>query len=162
MSVENNNTSSKVNNDLKITQYNAGAYLSLTEFLNYYGITDEAIQKLPGAIVTKYKDWVNNANRRVESALYKWNDQIPLAKSSESFTYAKSMAMHWAQYEKAADEGSPNKKAKKELYDEDKTDLIQVMQSQPQKTTTRFVTSNDFTDEEIQLYSQTYGQQDLL
>lgn len=153
---------SKVDDSLKIDEYNAGAYLSLTEFLNYYGITDEAIQKLPGAIVTKYKDWVANANRTVESALYKYNDQIPLAKTSESFTYAKSMALHWAQYEKAADEGSPNIKAKETLWKMDKTHLIETMQSQPQKTTIRQVTSSNFLDQSLPPYSQTYGVGDLL
>lgn len=154
--------SSKVDDSLKLTEYNAGAYLSLTEFLNYYGITDDAIQTLPGATVTKYKDWVKNSNRRVESALYPFNDQIPLAKDSESFTYAKSMAMHWAQYEKAADEGSPNKKAKKELYDEDKVDLIKVMKSQPQKVNQRIVLGSSFDEDQIPLYSQNYGQAGLL
>lgn len=162
MSAVNNNDSSKVAGDLKLDEYNAGAYLSLTEFLNYYGITDEAIQNLPGIIVTKYKDWVTNANRTVESALYKYNDQIPLAKESESFTYAKSMALHWAQYEKAADEGSPNMKAKENLWKMDKQHLIETMQSQPQRTTIRQVASSDFTENEIDLYSQTYGQKDLL
>jgi len=162
LSVVNNNDSSKVAENLKIDEYNAGAYLSLTEFLNYYGITDQAIQNLPGAIVTKYKDWVNNANRTVESALYKYNDQIPLAKESESFTYAKSMALHWAQYEKAADEGSPNMKAKESLWKLDKEHLIETMQSQPQRTTTRKLASSNFTDGEIDLYSQTYGQKGLL
>ena len=162
MSVENNNDSSKVDDTLKLTEYNAGAYLSLTEFLGYYGITDTKIQKLSGVTVTKYKDWVNNANRTVETALYKYNDQMPLAKSSESFSYAKTMAMHWAQYEKESDAGSSAAKAKKELWTMDKQQLIEVMQSQPQKSTTREVTSSDFTDEEIDLYSQTYGQKDLL
>lgn len=153
---------SKVPESLKIDEYNAGAYLSLTEFLGYYGITDEAIQKLPGAIVTKYKDWVNNANRTVETALYKYNDQIPLNKTSESFTYAKSMAMHWAQYEKAADEGSPNMKAKENLWKMDKQHLIETMQSQPQKTTIREVTSSNFEDSALPPFSQTYGVGDLL
>lgn len=152
----------KVKRDLLLTEYNAGAYLSLTEFLNYYGIDDVAIQALPGVIVTKYKDWVNNANRTVESALYKYNDIIPISKSSESFTYAKSMALHWAQYEKAADEGSPNMKAKRELWEMDKEHLLETMKAQPQRTTIRAVTSSDFSEESIELYSQTYGQKDLL
>lgn len=162
MSVENSNDSSKVADNLKIDEYNAGAYLSLTEFLGYYGITDEAIQKLPGGIVTKYKDWVLNANRTVESSLYKFNDQMPIAKESESFTYAKSMALHWAQYEKAADEGSPNMKAKENLWKMDKEHLIETMKSQPQRTNVRQVQSSAFDEDEVELYSQTYGQADLL
>ena len=143
-------------------EYNAAAYLSLTEFLNYYGLSDDDITKLPGAIVTKYKDWVNNANRTVESALYKYNDQIPLLKTSESFTYAKSMALHWAQYEKAADEGSPNMKAKENLWKMDKQHLIETMQSQPQRTTTRVVTSFGFPDTAPLPFSQSYGLADFL
>lgn len=154
--------SSKVDDSLKIDEYQAGAYLSLTRFLNYYGITDDAIQALPGVIVTKYKDWVRNANRTVETTLYKYNDQIPLDKTNESFTYAKTMAMHWAQYEKAADEGSLNRKAKKELWEMDRDLLIQTLKAQPQKTTTRVVIGSDFTEEEVDLYSQTYGVQRLL
>jgi hypothetical protein len=152
----------KVKDSLKLDEYNAGAYLSLTEFLNYYGITDEQIQNLPGATVTKYKDWVNNANRTVETALYKYNDGIPLEKTNESFTYAKTMAMHWAQYEKAADEGSSNVKAKENIWKMDKEQLIQVLKAQPQKTTTRAVTGSNFTENEVDLYSQTYGVKDLL
>ncbi len=155
-------SSSKVDGSLKLDEYNAAAYLSLTEFLNYYGITDEQIQTLNGATVTKYKDWVNNGNRTVETALYKYNDQIPIDKSSESFTYAKSMALHWAQYEKAADEGSPNVKAKENLWKMDKAHLIETLKAQPQKTTTRVVTSSDFTENEVDLYSQTYGVKSLL
>jgi len=154
--------SSKVDDSLKLDEYNAGAYLSLTEFLNYYGLTDEEIQKLPGATVTKYKDWVANANRTVETALYKWNDNIPLNKTNEAFTYAKTMAMHWAQYEKAADEGSSNVRAKETLFKNDKEQLIEVLKAQPQGSTIRSVTSSDVTEEEIELYSQTYGQKDLL
>lgn len=153
---------SKVLPELKETEYNAGAYLSLTEFLSYYGITDEEITKLPGAIVTKYKDWVNNANRTVESALYKYNDKIPLDKTSESFTYAKSMALHWAQYEKAADEGSPNMKAKENLWKMDKEHLIETMQSQPQRTTQRDVTASNFPDDAPTPFSQSYGLADFL
>lgn len=153
---------SKVDDSLKITEYNAGAYLSLTEFLNYYGLSDEQIQKLNGATVTKYKDWVNNGNRTVETALYKYNDNIPIDKSSESFTYAKSMAMHWAQYEKAADEGSPNVKAKENLWKMDKEHLIETMKAQPQRTTIREVTSDGFEEETLPPYSQTYGQEELL
>jgi len=154
--------SSKVDPTLKETEYNAGAYLSLTEFLSYYGITDEEIEKLNGAIVTKYKDWVNNANRTVESALYKYNDKIPLEKDSESFTYAKSMALHWAQYEKAADEGSPNMKAKENLWKMDKQHLIETMQSQPQRTTTRTVIGSNFPDTAPLPFSQSYGLADFL
>ena len=153
---------SKVDDTLKITEYNAGAYLSLTEFLNYYGLDAAAIDALPGATVIKYKDWVNNANRTVETALYKFNDQIPLDKSSESFTYAKTMAMHWAQYEKAADEGSPNMKAKENLWKMDKIHLIETMKAQPQKSTIREVTSSRFEDDSLPPYSQTYGVGDLL
>lgn len=162
MSVENDNDSSKVADNLKLTEYNAGAYLSLNEFLGFYGKTDTAIQKLKGVTVQKYKDWVNNANRTVETALYPFNDQIPLAKSSESFTYAKTMAMHWAQYEKESDAGSSAAKAKKELWTMDKEGLIRVMQSQPQKSTIREVTSSAFDEDETLLYSQNYGQEDLL
>lgn len=162
MSIENNNESSKVASNLKLTEYNAGAYLSLTEFLGYYGQTDTQIQKLSGAKVAKFKDWVNNANRTVETALYKFNDQIPLAKASESFTYAKTMAMHWAQYEKEADAGSQSASAKLKLWNMDKAQLIEVMQAQPQKTTIREVVGSTFDEEEIDLYSQTYGQKDLL
>ena len=154
--------SSKVDDSLKLTEYNAGAYLSLTEFLNYYGQTDTQIQALAGAIVTKYKDWVNNANRTVETALYKYNDQIPLDKTSESFTYAKSMAMHWAQYEKAADEGSPSVKAKENLWKMDKAHLIETLKSQPQKTTQRIVLGSTFNENETKLYSQTFGNESLL
>ncbi len=154
--------SSKVDDSLKLTEYNAGAYLSLTEFLGYYGKTDTQIQKLAGATVSKYKDWVNNANRTVETALYKFNDQIPLAKSSESFTYAKTMAMHWAQYEKELDAGSMAAKGKKELWTMDKTLLIETMKAQPQKVTTRKVSGSNFSEGEIDLYSQTYGVKDLL
>lgn len=153
---------SKVDDSLKITEYNAGAYLTLTEFLNYYGIKDEQIQTLPGATVTKYKDWVNNANTTVEKALYKYNDQIPIAKDSESFAYAKAMAMHWAQYEKAADEGSPNAKVKKELWQQDRELMIETLKAQPQKTTQREVTASNFTENELYPFSQTYGVQDLL
>ncbi len=162
MSVENNNSSSKVADNLKITEYNAGAYLSLTEFLNYYETTDAEIQALGGASVTKYKDWVNNANRTVETALYRFNDQIPLAKSSESFTYAKTMAMHWAQYEKEADAGSPAAKSKEKLWKMDKELLVETMKSQPQKVNQRVVVGSKFDENEVDLYSQTYGQQDLL
>lgn len=154
--------SSKVDDSLKITEYNAGAYLSLTEFLNYYGQTDVQIQALGGIILNKYKDWVNNANRTVETALYKFNDQIPLDKSSESFTYAKTMAMHWAQYEKELDAGSMAAKGKKELWKMDKEQLIETMKAQPQKTTTREVLGSNFSEGEIDLYSQTYGVKDLL
>jgi len=153
---------SKVVNSLKITEYNAGPYLSLTEFLNYYGLSDEDIQKLNGATVTKYKDWVNNANRTVESALYKYNDQIPLDKTNESFTFAKSMALHWAQYEKAADEGSPNVRAKENLWKMDKEHLIETLKAQPQQTTIRQVTSSRFEDDVLPPHSQTYGQEELL
>lgn len=162
MSVENNNESSKVAENLKLDEYNAGAYLSLTEFLGHYGQTDTQIQKLSGAKVSKFKDWVNNANRTVETALYKYNDQIPLAKSSESFTFAKTMAMHWAEYEKESDAGSQSASAKLKLWKMDKEQLIQVMQSQPQKTTIRQVESSAFDEDETLLYSQTYGQEGLL
>lgn len=152
----------KVEESLKIDEYQAGAYLSLTEFLNYYGQTDEDIQKLPGVTVTKYKDWINNANRTVETTLYKFQDQIPLDKTSESFTYAKTMAMHWAQYEKAAEEGSPNMKAKENLWKMDKQHLIETLKAQPQKTTQRVVVGSSFDENEVDLFSQTYGQSDLL
>lgn len=152
---------SKVEDSLKIDEYNAGAYLSLTEFLGRW-LSDEQIQKLAGKSLVTYKDWVNNANRTVETALYKYNDKIPLDKSSETFTYAKSMALHWAQYEKAADEGAPNAKAKLKLWEMDKQHMIETMKAQPQKTTTRVVTSSDFTEGEVDLYSQTYGVGDLL
>ena len=154
--------SSKVDDSLKLTEYNAGAYLSLTEFLGFYGQTDTQIQALRGAIVTKYKDWVNNANRTVETALYKFNDQIPLDKTSESFTYAKTMAMHWAQYEKEADAGSNAAKAKMTLWKMDKELLIETMKSQPQKVNKREVLGSNFSEGEIDLYSQTYGVKDLL
>lgn len=153
---------SKVNSSLTTDEYNAGNYLSLNEFLNYYGFSDAQIQALNGATLTKYKDWVNNANRTVETALYPFNDEIPLDKTNESFTYAKSMALHWAQYEKAAEEGSPNTKTKRELWEMDKTQLIATMKAQPQKTTQRVVTASDFTENEVDLYSQTYGVKDLL
>jgi len=153
---------SKVDPNLKTDEYNAGAYLSLTEFLNYYGLDDDKIQKLSGAIVTKYKDWVNNANRTVETALYKYNDNIPIPKTSESFTYCKTMAMHWAQYEKAADEGAPNIKAKENLWKMDKEHLIQTLKAQPQQSTTRVVLGSDFSEDELDPYSQTYGVKDLL
>lgn len=152
----------KVDENLKLTEYNAGAYLSLTEFLNYYGISDEQIQKLNGATVTKYKDWVNNANRTVETALYKYNDKIPIEKNNESFTYAKSMALHWAQYEKAADEGSPNVKAKLALWTMDKDHLIETIKAQPQQVTTRVVVGSEFRDDELLPYSQSLGLGDLL
>ena len=152
---------SKVPDSLKIDEYQAGAYLSLTEFLGRW-LTDEQIQKLPGKKLTTYKDWVNNANRTVEIALYKYNDQMPLDKGSETFTYAKSMALHWAQYEKAADEGASNAKAKENLWKMDKQHMLETMQAQPQKTTQRVVTSSDFTENEVDLYSQTYGVKSLL
>jgi len=154
--------SSKVDGSLKLTEYNAGAYLSLTEFLGYFGYTDTQIQALNGAILIKYKDWVRNANNTVETALYKFNDQIPLDKLSESYAYAKSMALHWAQYEKAADEGSSNAKAKENLWKMDKAHLIETLKAQPQKVTQREVTASNFTDNEIHPYSQTYGVGDLL
>lgn len=152
----------KVDDSLLTDEYNAGSYLTLSEFLNYYGVTDASTQALNGAILTKYKDWVNNANRTVETAVYPFNDSIPIDKGSESFTYAKSMALHWAQYEKAADEGSPNAKTKKELWTMDKEMLINTMKAQPQQTTTRTVVSSDFKTDEIRPYSQTYGVSDLL
>ena len=162
MSTENNNESSKVADSLKIDEYNAGAYLSITEFLGYYGQTDTQIQKLSGAKVAKFKDWVKNGNRTVETTLYPFNDQIPLAKSSEAFTYAKTMAMHWAQYEKEADAGSSAAKAKKTLWGMDKESLIGVMKAMPQKSTIRSVESSAFDEDETLLFSQTYGQEGLL
>jgi len=71
---------SKVPNSLKETEYNAGAYLSLTEFVGHYGLTDNDIEAMEGALVIRWKDWVNNANRTVETALYKYNDNIPILK----------------------------------------------------------------------------------
>lgn len=152
---------SKVDDSLKIDEYQAGAYLSLTEFLGRW-LTDDQIQKLAGKKLVTYKDWVNNANRTVETVLYEYNDQIPLDKTSETFTYAKSMALHWAQYEKAADEGATNAKAKLKLWEMDKAHIIKTMKAQPQKTTARVVTSSDFTENEVELYSQSYGVSDLL
>jgi len=151
---------SKVDDTLLTDEYQAGSYLSLTEFLNYYGFSDTDIQTLNGATVTKYKDWVRNGNRTVETALYKYNDEIPIDKTSETFTYAKSMAMHWAQYEKAADEGAPNMKSKKELWSMDKQHIIETMKAQPQKTTQRVVTSSSF-NTDTELYSQNLGQKDI-
>lgn len=153
---------SKVPPSLKETEYNAGAYLSLNEFLGHYGLTDNEIENMEGALVIRWKDWVNNANRTVETALYKYNDNVPILKTSESWTYAKSMALHWAQYEKAADEGAPNTTAKKDIFKMDKEQLIESLKAQPQQTTIRAVTSSNFSDDEVQLYSQTYGVGDLL
>ena len=72
------------------------------------------------------------------------------------------MALHWAQYEKAADEGSPNMKAKENLWKMDKQHLIETMQSQPQRTTTRVVTSFNFPDTAPLPFSQSYGLADFL
>lgn len=152
----------KVPKALTEDEYNAGTYLSLSTFLGYYEFTDDEINNLQGASLNKPKEWVNNSNRTVETTLYPYNDQIPLDKSSESWTYAKSMALHWAQYEKAADEGSPNEKAKLKLFEMDKKALIATLRAQPQTTTQRVVVGSDFKENEIELYSQNYGNADLL
>jgi len=44
----------------------------------------------------------------------------------------------------------------------DKEQLIESLKAQPQQTTTRVVISSDFTEDEVQLYSQTHGVGDLL
>jgi len=152
----------KVDPSLTIDEYQSLEYLTLTTFLNMYGLDDTAIEQLSPALKLKYQEWVNNANRTVESALYKYNDQIPLDKLSESFTFAKSMALHWAQYEKAAEEDTPNKAAKLKLWEMDKQHLLETMQSQPQRTTQRVVTASDFPDDAPLPFSQSYGLADFL
>ena len=72
------------------------------------------------------------------------------------------MALHWAQYEKAADEGSPNVRAKENLFKMDKQHLIETMQSQPQRTTQRVVTASNFPDSAPLPFSQSYGLADFL
>ena len=152
---------SKVDNALKITEYNAASYLTIDEFLGRW-LSPSQIQNMDVRQLATYTDWVANANRNVESALYPYSDRIPIPKNSESWTYAKSMALHWAQYEKAADEGSATAKEKLVIYKMDKEGLIQTMKAQPQQSTTRRVTSSRFDEGEVELYSQTYGVSDIL
>lgn len=152
----------KVDASLTTDGYKEQEYLTLTVLLKYYGMSDDAILQMPENSSAKYQEWVNNANRTVESALYKYQDAIPLNENSESFTYAKSMALHWAQYEKAAEEGSPNAQAKKDLWKMDKEHLIETLKAQPQQATTRQVTGSSFPDSSPLPYSQSWGAADIL
>ena len=56
-------------------EYQAEEYLSLTRFLNHFGYDDAAIETLDGTLKVQYKDYVNNANRKVESALFPYSDR---------------------------------------------------------------------------------------
>lgn len=153
---------SKVLDSLKTPSYVATEYLTLDEFLKHYSLSTAEIAALSTEQKQKYVDWVANANRKVESALYRFKDIIPLDVEDEAYTYAKSMAMHWAQYEKSADEDAPNKRVKKELYDGDKQDLVRVLQSRGEKSTVRTVSGSSFEDDAPLPFSQSYGVKGLL
>lgn len=137
-------------------------YYSLDDFLKFFGLSQTEIDNLSDEIKERYVQMVNAGNKQVETALYKYNDQIPLDSDDEAFEYAEAMAREWALYLKASAESSPSKQDKLDSYNLNKEQLISVLQAQPQQTTIRKVTSSDFTQDEIRPYSQTFGVGDLL
>lgn len=149
----------KINNPSD--EYQPTQYLSLTTYLDYLGITESEQDSMAGELKHKYEIWVNEANRKVESALYPYADSLPLDKNSEEFAFAKSMAINYVRWQKALSEAADNANGYYKSYMDDRTDLKKVMKSQPTGSTKRHVSGTSF-EERVVPYSQSFGLGDLL
>jgi hypothetical protein len=133
-------------------------YVTVDELLAHYGTTTGA---LPANQVTRYDDYVLNANRAVSAFLFKWVDQLPLAVNSAELSYAKGMAFKFSQRLKQVDDGAVNTANFENLYKEDKEAIAKVLMAKPEQVNTRRMVSNGYPDVIIP-YSQSYGLSDIL
>lgn len=142
-------------------EYEPLQYISLSSFLDFFGITEEDQEQLPRERINKFKQWVNDGNRKVEATLYPYTDVLPLNKLKEEFTYAKSLGFNYALWKKLITEGAENAPSQKQAWESDRNDLIRLMQAQPQQSNVRTVISNDYKETFIP-FSQSYGLSDFL
>jgi len=136
-------------------------YLSFSSFLDFFGITEEEQETLPRERLVKFKQFVNDGNRKVEATLYPYVDALPLDKLTEEVAYAKSLAFNYSLWKKLITEGSDNAAQQKTAWESDRTDLIRVMQAIPRAATIRTVVGNDYKETFIP-FSQSYGLSDFL
>lgn len=147
--------------EIQTDEYQPLEYISLSSFLDFFGITEEEQEQLPRESLVKFKQYVNDGNRKVEATLYPYLDQLPLDKLKEEFAYAKSLGFNYAFWKKLIAEGSENAPSQKTAWESDRTDLVMMLKAAGKRATQREVTAQDFKETFIP-FSQSYGLSDFL
>lgn len=142
-------------------EYQPLEYISLSSFLDFFSLTEEEQESLPRERLVKFKQFVNDGNRKVEATLYPYLDQLPLDKLKEEFAYAKSLAFNYAFWKKLISEGSENAAQQKLAWESDRDDLIKMLRASPKQATTRSLVGNDYKETFIP-FSQSYGLSEFL
>lgn len=134
-------------------------YVTGDQITAHYGVA--TVSLLPTAEQARYNNYAATANKVTETTIYRYIDALPLEGEDEALVYAKGMAFYYALWLKQADDGANNVAAMKEIWEEQKVQLINTLKAQPTSATTRTMVSNPYGDLAIP-YSQSYGLSDIL
>ena len=114
-----------------MSQYVPEKYITVDDALEHLGFTKVQINDLDETTRNRYRDWVRQANGKVETFLSNvGGDTIaPLPINSKEYVYAKSAALHWVVYKKRDKEGSRNAINAKNDYKDDLEEIAKFLTS---------------------------------
>lgn len=110
-----------------MSEYIPAKYITYQDALEHIGFTKVQINTITEEEKQRYQNWTREANNLVESTLFKVGNTVPLAATSNEFTYAKSAALNWVVYKKRDKEGSQNARNAKDDHTENLKQLTDYL-----------------------------------
>ena len=139
-----------------MSQFVPEKYITVDDGLLNVGFTKVQINALDEPTRARFIDWTRQGNSKIETTLLEFSDGIPLSKTSQEYTYAKSAALNWVVYKKRDKEGSKNAANAKKDFEDDIGELKKfLIASRNTRTqTVSILGKNPATDALILLPSQ--------
>lgn len=112
-------------------------YVTADKLVRHYGVS--ALSEIPNNESYRYEDYVEQANKLTEAVLYRYLDKLPMDVTDEARIYAESLAMSYAKWLKAVDDGANNAQGLKELWEQFRDSLVETLKSQPKDANKRIL-----------------------